>query len=78
MHITAVQGSGGLLLSWYQEAFKMHNAFAKEDGYVWKGNLSSLDYNVPSAWFMLLMIIKTDGWYGINLEESDPLQQHLW
>ena len=30
MHVTAVQGSGGILLSWHQEVFKLHNSFAKE------------------------------------------------
>jgi len=30
MHVSTIQGSGGLLISWHQEAFKMYNAFAKE------------------------------------------------
>ena len=30
MHVTAVQGSGGILLSWHQENFILHNSFAKE------------------------------------------------
>jgi len=29
MHVTTVQGSGGLLISWHQEAFTLHNSFAK-------------------------------------------------
>ena len=30
MHVTTVNGSGGLLVSWHQEAFTLHNSFAKE------------------------------------------------
>ena len=28
MHVTAVQGSGGILIAWHQEAFKLQNSFA--------------------------------------------------
>ena len=42
MHVTAAQGSDGLLLSWHQEAFTLNNSLLSKGGYVWWANLLNL------------------------------------